>query len=87
MVFNMRPMRRILRAKRGEVREALRKICDDELHKFYSTPVIIRMINSRTRFPGHVEREDFFFNLNSGGVESRSTRHCGHLMAYCVSPG
>jgi hypothetical protein len=21
------------------------------------------------------------------GVESRSTRHCGHLMAYCVSPG
>jgi hypothetical protein len=20
-------------------------------------------------------------------VESRSTRHCGHLMAYCVSPG
>jgi hypothetical protein len=29
----------------------------------------------------------FFFNLHSGGVESRSTRHCGHLMAYCVSPG
>jgi hypothetical protein len=28
-----------------------------------------------------------FFNLHSGGVESRSTRHCGHLMAYCVSPG
>jgi hypothetical protein len=22
-----------------------------------------------------------------GGVESRSTRHCGHLMAYRVSPG
>jgi hypothetical protein len=20
-------------------------------------------------------------------VESRSTRHCGHLMAYCVTPG
>jgi hypothetical protein len=29
----------------------------------------------------------FFLNLHSGGVESRSTRQCGHLMAYCVSPG
>jgi hypothetical protein len=29
---------------------------------------------------------NFFLILNSG-VESRSTRHCGHLMAYCVSPG
>jgi hypothetical protein len=27
----------------------------------------------------------FFFCIV--GVESRSTRHCGHLMAYCVSPG
>jgi hypothetical protein len=33
----------------------------------------------------------YFFNLilhGGGGVESRSTRHCGHLMTYCVSaPG
>jgi hypothetical protein len=31
---------------------------------------------------------NFFFNLHSGGVESRFTRHCGHLMAYFVpAPG
>jgi hypothetical protein len=30
---------------------------------------------------------EFFFYLQIWGVESRSTRHCGHLMAYCVSPG
>jgi hypothetical protein len=29
----------------------------------------------------------FNFNFVEWGVESRSTRHCGHLMAYCVSPG
>jgi hypothetical protein len=28
-----------------------------------------------------------FFFICIVGVESRSTRHCGHLMAYCVRPG
>jgi hypothetical protein len=29
---------------------------------------------------------NFFFNLYSGGWNPRSTRHCGHIMAYCASP-
>jgi hypothetical protein len=29
----------------------------------------------------------FLICMVGRGVESRSTRHCGHLMAYCASPG
>jgi hypothetical protein len=35
-----------------------------------------------------VQRFKFFFNWYSGGWSPiGSTRHCGHLMAYCASPG
>jgi hypothetical protein len=33
-------------------------------------------------------RYRFFFNLHSGGVvQTWSTRHVGHLLAYCTCPG
>jgi hypothetical protein len=51
----MRPPRRILRAKRGKLTEVLRFFLDNELHKFYFSPDIIRMMNSRTGYAGHIE--------------------------------
>jgi hypothetical protein len=41
--------------KRGEVKGYWRKLHNEELHNLYSSPNIIRMINSRKmRWTGHV---------------------------------
>jgi hypothetical protein len=48
--------RRIFGKKRDEVIEGWRGLHNEELHNLYSSPSIIRMINSRRRrWTGHVE--------------------------------
>jgi hypothetical protein len=46
-VFEIRVLRRIFGPKRDEVTGDWRKLHNEELHKLYSSPNIIRMIKSR----------------------------------------
>jgi hypothetical protein len=56
-VFENRVLRRIFGPKREEVTGDWRKLHNEELHKLYSSPIIIRMITSRKmRWEGQVER-------------------------------
>jgi hypothetical protein len=54
-VFEKRVLRRIFVPKRNEVTGGWRKLHNEELHNFYSSPCIIRMIKSRRmRWTWHV---------------------------------
>jgi hypothetical protein len=56
-VFENRVLRRILDPKRPEATGDWRKLHNEELHNFYSSPGIIRMIKTRRmRWAGHVAR-------------------------------
>jgi hypothetical protein len=53
-VFQNRLLRIIFGPKRDEVMGVWRKLHNEELHRLYSSPSIIRMIKSmRTRWAGH----------------------------------
>jgi hypothetical protein len=52
-----RVLKRIFGQKKHEVTEGWRKLHSEELHKFYSSPTVIRMTKSRTsRWVEHVAR-------------------------------
>jgi hypothetical protein len=54
-VFENRVLRRIFGSKRDEVTGGWRKVHNEELHNFYSSPSVIRMMKSRRiRSAGHV---------------------------------
>jgi hypothetical protein len=56
-VFEKRMLRRIFGPKRDEVTGGWRKLHNEELHNWYSSPSIIRMIKSRRmRLVGNVAR-------------------------------
>jgi hypothetical protein len=56
-VFENRVLRRIFGPRRDEVTGEWRKLHNEELHNLYSSPNIIRMINSRImRWAGHIVR-------------------------------
>jgi hypothetical protein len=56
-VFENRALRRILGPKRDEVTGGWRKLHNEELHKLYFSPNVIRMIKSRRmKWSGHLVR-------------------------------
>jgi hypothetical protein len=56
-VFGNRVLRRVFGPKGDKVTGSLRKLHNEELHNFYSSQSIIRIIKSRNvRWAGHVAR-------------------------------
>jgi hypothetical protein len=57
-------LRRIFGPKKEEVAGGWRRLHNEELHNLYASPNIIRVIKSRMRWAGHVERLGEMRNLD-----------------------
>jgi hypothetical protein len=89
-VFGNRVLRRIFGPKRDEVTGEWRKLHNKELLDLYSSPSIIRMINSRRmRWVGHVARigekrnmYKLFIRKTEGKRSLGRSRHrlCGYIL-------
>jgi hypothetical protein len=55
-VFENRALRRIFGPNRDEVRREWGKLYNEELNGLYCAPNIVRVIKSRMRWAGHLER-------------------------------
>jgi hypothetical protein len=74
-VFENRVLKRMFGPKRNEVKGSWRKLHNEELHKLYSSPSIIRMIKSRKmRWEGHVaqvKKKRIAYTILVGNPEGR----------------
>jgi hypothetical protein len=77
-VFKNRLLRKISGPKRDVVTGGWKGLCNEELHNFYSSPSIIRMIKSRRmRWAGHVDKWErrLLVGKPEGKRSLRSSRH------------
>jgi hypothetical protein len=57
MPFEKRVLRRIFESKKGEIAGGWRKLHNEELHNFYLSACIIRLVKSRMmKWEGHAAR-------------------------------
>jgi hypothetical protein len=76
-VFENRVLRRIFGPKRDDVTGEWRKLHNEELHSLYSSPNIIRQMQSRImRWAGHVARmgEEIVEGLDGKSRRKETTR-------------
>jgi hypothetical protein len=75
------------------IREESQKDCDRNgsiaKKKKISLVVNLKWLGAKVELIGSIPPvvEYFFIGIVGGGVHTGSTRHCGHVLAYCASPG